>query len=200
MAPLMLLLGLLACGETRAPPDDRAIHLSVLTDADGGAGERLLRCGGIADAELRGDCSLAAVEPALRAGEDAAAWCPKLSEALWQQECWFVGAEAAYHAGEVDEAAARCGSAGSFGGACAQHLFQRPVRELIGAGGPDVVAETLPAAREALARWQVVLGELDIRERYWAHYFRTAAERGAVTDCAALADELRAACQNASSR
>lgn len=155
-------------------------------------------CAPIRDPSLKGDCLLVV---ATRAPDPAAA-CPDLPAGVWQEECWFVAAEAINRQGDALGAAALCQKAGRFRLDCAQHLWQTPVHQLIHARGAQGFAEAMPQAEALYAAWApVVAGQSDFEQRFWAKFFGNGFEgQGTPISarwCEPVPEPRRAACLSA---
>lgn len=172
LAPLLL-----AC--SAAPGGSHDAVLAALTDDSAPLERRLAGCARSPDPDLAGDCSLAVVTPVIRQGPGmATALCPELPGELWQAECWFVAAEAWYHHEQPELAARACRQAGPFRGECGQHLYQHPVRALVGSDVADHWPQRVGEARALHSQWRHWLGDqVTLEGRFWPLFFRTSFER-----------------------
>ena len=184
---MSLLLWLaLACEE---PVSDAERYSTVLTQPAMPLNDALSRCARISRPDLRGDCALLAASRS----PDPAAVCPDVPAGVWQEECFFVAAEAVNRAGDNRAAAALCGQAGRFQLDCAQHLWQTPVHQLIHSRGAAGFADALPQAELLYAAWSPVLAaQSDFEERFWAKFFGNGFEGQGGPISAAWCDPLPA--------
>ena len=117
----LLLLALLACRPAPDPPTDPPAD--PLTDqiAASAAGD----CARIVDPDMRAECAVFAVraDPAR-----AADLCPQISVPFWQDECWFMAADAADLLGEERRIA--CLRAGRYQGPCIANALSRELTRL----------------------------------------------------------------------
>lgn len=116
-----LLLALLACRPVFDPATDPPAD--PLTDqiAASAAGD----CARIVDPDMRAECAVFAVraDPAR-----AADLCPQISVPFWQDECWFMAADAADLLGEERRIA--CMRAGRYQGPCIANALSREITRL----------------------------------------------------------------------
>lgn len=173
----MLLPLVLACAE--APVSGHDAVLAALRDDSAPLEERLSLCGRAPDPDLAGDCALAVVSGPIRQGPAlSASLCPEVPGEPWRAECWFVAAEAFYHHDQLDLAARACRNATPFGAECGQHLYQHPVRALVGSDVAAAWPERVQEARQLRSAWRARLGpEVEMDGRYWPLFFRTVFER-----------------------
>lgn len=173
-SPLIWLL--LGC--TSAEPDAHVLaEVLSAPDAEGAWS----RCGGIRDADARGECRLAV---ATRGGNDATQDCPRFAAGVWQDECWFQAAEAAGRSGDPAQAAALCAKSGGFVEDCSQHLWQTSVRQSVRhAGSP---ADALPALHALYCDWEPLLADQSgFEQRFWERGYQNHFERSPTLDLAA---------------
>jgi hypothetical protein len=185
----------LSCAPT-AP--DAVRYQDILSDTSLPTSEGLRGCAALQATPLRGDCALAV---ATRSDAPAAA-CPSVPSGLWQEECWFVAAEATNRRGDVTGAAELCGRAGRFRLDCAQHLWQTPVHRLIHTAGAAGFATALPEAEALYSAWAPVVGEdTDFSDRFWAKFFGNGFEGQGLPItarwCEPLPPQRRAGCETA---
>ena len=182
---------------------DRAVYLDVLSNRKIEPAEGLERCGTIVDGNLAGDCALHVVmvearRPSGRPGQ----WCETVPVGTWRDECWFVSAESAKRARNLEEAARFCLEAGAFRDDCAQHLWQSEVHGLIHRRGSRAFADVLPKVEAVYDRWAPLLADQsDFDARFWAKFFQNGFEgQGGFVDlshCDVLAKPHAARCEQA---
>ncbi len=120
-------------------------------DLDPGAAARA--CQGLPP-KAAGECgALLAGQVALKDREAAAALCGELEDPLWQDECWFLVAEATAAAEGPDRAVDACGRAGRFARNCLAHLWLDAATRAHAAHGQDPPAAW--AAYQPTAAWTV---------------------------------------------
>ncbi len=202
MPPAMALL----VGCAAEPVDasgDRTTYLAVLGERTIDPAVGLETCRSIRDETLAGDCALHVVMvEARRTGGRPAQWCEAVPRGAWRDECWFVSAEAAKRARNIEEAARFCMEAGAFRDDCAQHLWQSEVHGLIHRQGSRAFAAVLPRVEAVYERWAPLLAEQsDFDARFWAKFFQNGFEgQGGFVDlshCDTLADPYAARCVQA---
>lgn len=174
------------------------MYSAVVSDRTLTPDDALARCQRIRERSLRGDCSLVA---ASRAAQPVA-HCPQVPAGVWQEECWFIAAEAVNRLGEVGQAAELCQRAGRFRLDCAQHLWQTPVHRLIHSRGAAGFSAALPEATALHDAWAPVLAaQSDFEGRFWAKFFGNGFEGQGLPIttrwCAPLPATHHAACRGA---
>ncbi len=196
-----LLLGLpLAVGCDRHAKSDAVIYAQLVAlDAPDPARD-LPRCRALSHADSVGDCELViARNAATSAGVSPTTWCNEISSEAWRDECWFLGAEDLLRSNQLQPAATACLTAGRFRDECAQHLWQRELRNVAGRPGQVDVVGSVPRATKVYQKWSAKLGaETDLEVRLWRRYYELGFERSAQLDagmCAALEPVDRARCE-----
>lgn len=168
-----MLLLLLACGEDRAPGQDRADLLNALDKAASQPEAAAALCASIPDGVLRADCAWAVV-PHLDS-EAAAALCVSLPDTAVGHECWFL-------VGESGDPAA-CANAGPMADDCRMHVFSQRIWDHFDA---DVVPGT---AEDDVLLHLIGVGFSPSDPRPWSAWFRQLFTRGSVDPAACLAVE-----------
>lgn len=196
LGPWLLCFALIACG--REEPSDAVTYSAVLADRDRPPDEALAACRTLVDPALQGDCALVAASRS----EQPGVHCPQVPLGVWQEECWFIAAEAVNRLGEAEQAATLCQRAGRFRLDCAQHLWQTPVHQLIHSRGAAGFLEALPEAAALHDAWAPVLAaQSDFESRFWAKFFGNGFEGQGLPIttrwCIPLPRTHQAACRNA---
>jgi len=131
LAASLLVWGCAVDSETEALRSERDEYLALITTRDGDPEELLAACGRLSDPQLAGDCGLVIIgSGSLSSAAAAERLCPLVVEGLYQDECWFLAAEAAGRRSERDAAKKLCDRAGSFASACNRHQIQGELRRL----------------------------------------------------------------------
>lgn len=139
---LGLVLLVAGCGSEPAPSrtEDLRTYAALAGSSDPSA------CSGIRDDSLRGECtSMAAAALAARDPAAAEAACAAMTAGFWQDECWFLVADAAGSRGA--DVARRCGEAGRLRNQCLAHAFDRELAE----SRAELAGEGMAALEAALA-------------------------------------------------
>ncbi len=172
-------LWLLGCASSPgSAPADRTAYLAVLSDRTVQPEAGLATCETIEEDTLAGDCALHVVMvEARRPGGRPSRWCAAVPTGVWRDECWFVAAESARRARNVEESARFCMESGAFRDDCAQHLWQSEVHGLIHRRGSRAFAAILPSVELVYAKWAPLLAEQsDFDARFWAKFFQNGFE------------------------
>ena len=191
------MLGLLLGCDPSAPPE--RVRYQQIISSTAAAAEDMPRCLQLPSADLAGDCALSV---ASRPGQPPGALCGQVPAGVWQEECWFVAAEAINRRGDAEGAARLCLRAGRFSLDCAQHLWQTPVHRLIHDRGAAAFVDLLPDAQALYSAWAPLMVErTDFAERFWAKFYGNGFEgQGTPVDlgwCAELPAEHRRRCRAA---
>ncbi len=197
----MVLLLLLACEPPRVATDTER-YAQLLRDGFTDPEQALGVCASLADPDLAGDCALViAIQSAKGTRQDPALWCARVPEGAWRDECHFEGAEMMARRNQPDRAAALCRLAGAFRDDCGMHLWMNELSRLSQGLTPATLADALPAASAAYARWAPALAEdTDIEERYWRMFYQGLFGPRAAVDlsvCAPLPEADARRCEQA---
>lgn len=181
---LLVLLPLLALACGSAAEREVVRYAALVGDPTLLPEPGLAACADLARSDLRADCADHVVTlEAARPGGRPEALCPRLEAGPYQDECWFLAAEAHGRRGQDASAAQLCKKAGAYKEDCAQHLWQTAVHDLIHKAGPRAMIDQLPRAQKLYAHWERYLGgETELQARFWARYFQNAFEGLGVID------------------
>lgn len=184
--------------EPSAAQRDRARYLEVLGNLELLPDAGFALCDAIVAEQLRGDCSLVLGRRMAIGGSDVARMgCPRVLVGVWQDECWFAGAEAAGLRGQADEAADLCSRSGAFWGQCDQHLLEQLLRvqSRLVEGGDLALADL---RFDELVASRLVRLARPARDRIRAQWFAMVMEHAASADaiaCAPVRDVHRESCE-----
>lgn len=183
----------MACTTPTSPAEDARVFAEVLAHPT--APGAMSACGGIGDANSRGECQL---KVALNQ-EDQGMACAQVSVSLYRDECFFMAAEAARRRGAYPAAVTLCADSGVFITDCQQHLWQGELRGVMVGTGP--FTERYGRASKVYCRWEDTLAEAeDFEARYWEMAWNSALAGAPKIDlgpCQDLPPNQRERCEKA---
>ncbi len=193
-------LALAACQREASLAEDAARYSEILAEVGQDPPGALVRCLGLSDEGLRGDCAAVAAVAAARASGDPS-WCQRVPEGRWRDECGFQVAEAALSSQGSGRAASLCQQAGAYAADCLVHVWRPELGRLTNGMGPEQLAARYPSAEQLYARTVSQAGASEALESsFWLAFFGTAfraAGRVEPARCATLPDPGPRRCQDA---
>ena len=167
MRAAALAWGVVACSPELDPARDY-VEAARLAPSDPGGAAALCDA---QDEPLRSECLTLTAHAAAATDPDAGgALCDRTAPGFWQDECWFLVAEASVpHQGGA-AAVERCDRAGRFVGNCLDHVWRAHARSLLVTLAPaDAAQAYAPALAWAEGRVDQKPGQL--RGRFWQKFY-----------------------------
>lgn len=148
---------------------------------------------------LRSECLTLTAHAAAAADPEAGAkLCARAAPGFWQDECWFLVAEASVPLRGAAAAVETCDHAGRFVGNCLDHVWRAHARDLLSTHPPAAAAAAYaPALAWAEGRVQQKPGHL--RGRFWQKFYDAPLHHPELPHldlgwCADMTDELADRC------
>ena len=191
-APAALALLLLAAGCDRAPSaaEDAATYAEVLARAGQDPERELARCAALTDPSMAGDCAAVVAVAAARARGDAGAWCARVPEGKWRDECQFQTAETALVREGAGAALSMCQGTGQFQADCVVHVWRPQLGRIIERMGAADFGARYPMADQLFEQTAAQLGGPEgLESMFWLSFFGTGFRNSGAVDlgrCAPL--------------